>query len=137
MTTSDTALLDTNILVYGHQALSPFHEASRAILGKGLFGEISLYSESILMGPYQATAFSPVLSVSVMMATAPHLWRIFSEKLPIVLQHIPPLFHPLTHMNPTALNRNHHGIGCVRIRNSLTNRQFVRPDVIDRSCLPE
>jgi toxin-antitoxin system PIN domain toxin len=42
MSTSDPALLDTNILVYGHQALSSFHEASRAILDKGLAGEIPL-----------------------------------------------------------------------------------------------
>jgi len=40
MTTSEMALLDSNILVYGHQTLSGFHQQARALLGKGLDGEI-------------------------------------------------------------------------------------------------
>jgi predicted nucleic acid-binding protein len=39
---SDTAMLDSNILIYAHQALSPFHAQSQAIREKGLRGEISL-----------------------------------------------------------------------------------------------
>jgi len=42
MSTSELALLDTNILIYNHQALSKFHSTSRAILEKGLRGELKL-----------------------------------------------------------------------------------------------
>jgi predicted nucleic acid-binding protein len=42
MSTSDLALLDANILVYNHQALSQFHGASRALLERGLRGELRL-----------------------------------------------------------------------------------------------
>ena len=42
MTTSETSLLDTNILVYAADETSPFHPAAKAIRKKGLRGEISL-----------------------------------------------------------------------------------------------
>ncbi len=39
---SETALLDTNILVYAVNEDSPFHKASIALRDKGLKGELSL-----------------------------------------------------------------------------------------------
>jgi predicted nucleic acid-binding protein len=42
MTTSETSLLDTNVLVYAADETSPFHPAAKAIREKGLRGEISL-----------------------------------------------------------------------------------------------
>ncbi len=42
MRTVDKTLIDTNVLVYAHQALSPFHAHSKALLKKGLGEEISL-----------------------------------------------------------------------------------------------
>jgi toxin-antitoxin system PIN domain toxin len=42
MITSEIALLDTNVLVYCHQALSRFHSQSRILLERGLNGEIAL-----------------------------------------------------------------------------------------------
>jgi predicted nucleic acid-binding protein len=42
MTTSETSLLDTNILVYAADETSPFHSAAKVIREKGLRGEISL-----------------------------------------------------------------------------------------------
>jgi len=42
MTTSELALLDANILIYNHQALSKFHPPSKALLEKGLVGEVKL-----------------------------------------------------------------------------------------------
>ena len=42
MITSESALLDSNILVYCHQALSIFHNQSRTILEKGMRGELAL-----------------------------------------------------------------------------------------------
>jgi predicted nucleic acid-binding protein len=42
MTTSEIGLLDTNVLVYAADETSPFHEASRNLIDKGLRGEISL-----------------------------------------------------------------------------------------------
>jgi len=38
MTTSETSLLDTNVLVYAADETSPFHPAARAIREKGLRG---------------------------------------------------------------------------------------------------
>ena len=42
MRTADKILIDTNVLVYVHQALSPFHTRSKALLEKGLREETSL-----------------------------------------------------------------------------------------------
>ncbi len=42
MTTSETSLLDTNVLVYAADETSPFHPTAKAIREKGLRGEISL-----------------------------------------------------------------------------------------------
>jgi toxin-antitoxin system PIN domain toxin len=42
MTTSEVALLDANILIYNHQALSKFHPQAKALLEKGLRGETEL-----------------------------------------------------------------------------------------------
>jgi predicted nucleic acid-binding protein len=42
MTTSETSLLDTNVLIYAADDMSPFHPAARAIREKGLRGEISI-----------------------------------------------------------------------------------------------
>jgi predicted nucleic acid-binding protein len=42
MTTSETSLLDTNVLVYAADETSPFHPAAKAIREKGLRGKISL-----------------------------------------------------------------------------------------------
>jgi len=42
MTTSNIALLDTNVLVYAADKSSPFHEASLLLREKGLRGELSL-----------------------------------------------------------------------------------------------
>jgi predicted nucleic acid-binding protein len=42
MRTVDKILIDTNVLVYVHQALSPFHAQSKALLEKGLREEILL-----------------------------------------------------------------------------------------------
>jgi len=42
MTTSDLRLLDSNILIYSHQALSKFHTQSRTLFEKGLRGELPL-----------------------------------------------------------------------------------------------
>ena len=40
MTTSEMALLDSNVLVYAHQALSTFHHEARGLLAQGLEGKI-------------------------------------------------------------------------------------------------
>lgn len=42
MTTSETALLDTNVLVYAADESSPFHEVSKGLRDRGLEGRISL-----------------------------------------------------------------------------------------------
>lgn len=42
MTTSETALLDSNILIYADQEESPFHSQSKALRNQGLKGEVSL-----------------------------------------------------------------------------------------------
>ncbi|MEW6380047.1 MAG: PIN domain-containing protein [bacterium] len=42
MTTSNLALLDSNILIYRHQALSEFHTRTRALLRKGFKGDLLL-----------------------------------------------------------------------------------------------
>jgi len=42
MITSETALLDTNILVYGADETSRFHKSAFALREKGLSGEFSL-----------------------------------------------------------------------------------------------
>jgi predicted nucleic acid-binding protein len=42
MTTSETALVDTNVLVYAADATSPFHHQSKQFRDKGLRGEIPL-----------------------------------------------------------------------------------------------
>jgi hypothetical protein len=40
MTTSETALLYSNVLMYGHQALSPFHHDAMELPLRGLGGKI-------------------------------------------------------------------------------------------------
>lgn len=40
MTTSETGLLDTNILVYAADETSPFYQAAKALRDKGLKGEV-------------------------------------------------------------------------------------------------
>ena len=42
MTTSDIALLDSNVLIYAHQSLSEFHRSAKALRDKGMDGEIQL-----------------------------------------------------------------------------------------------
>ncbi|MBM4307604.1 MAG: PIN domain-containing protein [Deltaproteobacteria bacterium] len=42
MTTSETSLLDTNVLVYAADETSPFHATAKAIRERGLKGEISI-----------------------------------------------------------------------------------------------
>ncbi len=42
MITSDTGLLDTNVLIYAADEKSPFHSASTTLRDRGLKGEISL-----------------------------------------------------------------------------------------------
>lgn len=42
MITSETALLDTNVLVYAADGTSPFYEPSRHLRDSGLLGEVSL-----------------------------------------------------------------------------------------------
>jgi predicted nucleic acid-binding protein len=42
MITSDTALLDSNVLVYAHQSVSIHHESARILRDKGMKKEISL-----------------------------------------------------------------------------------------------
>jgi toxin-antitoxin system PIN domain toxin len=42
MIISNLVLLDSNILIYSHQALSKFHARSRALLSKCLRGDLSL-----------------------------------------------------------------------------------------------
>ena len=42
MITSETSLLDTNVLVYAADETSPFHPAAKAIREKGLRGEVSI-----------------------------------------------------------------------------------------------
>ena len=42
MTISDVALRDSNIPIYSHQALSKLHAQSRALLSKGLTGDLPL-----------------------------------------------------------------------------------------------
>jgi predicted nucleic acid-binding protein len=42
MITSETALLDTNVLVYAADGTSPFHRASKNLRDRGLRGELSL-----------------------------------------------------------------------------------------------
>jgi len=42
MITSETALLDTNVLVYAADGTSPFYQPSRQLRDSGLHGEVSL-----------------------------------------------------------------------------------------------
>jgi hypothetical protein len=42
MTTSDIALLDSNVLIYAYQSLSEFHRSAKALRDKGMDGEIQL-----------------------------------------------------------------------------------------------
>ena len=42
MITSETALVDTNVLVYAADGTSPFHEPSKDLRDKGLRGEVPL-----------------------------------------------------------------------------------------------
>lgn len=42
MTTSETALLDTNVIVYAVDDQSPFYQPAKALCEKGLRGEISI-----------------------------------------------------------------------------------------------
>lgn len=42
MITSETALIDTNVLVYAADGTSPFHQPSKLLRNRGLRGEVSL-----------------------------------------------------------------------------------------------
>ncbi|MBW2063382.1 MAG: PIN domain-containing protein [Deltaproteobacteria bacterium] len=59
MTISDLALLDSNILIYSHQALSKFHTRSRSLISKGLRGEMSLCVSPQVLYEFYAVITNP------------------------------------------------------------------------------
>ncbi len=59
MRTFDPILLDTNILVYVHQALSPFHSQARAILERGLKEEVVLCICPQILMEFYSTITNP------------------------------------------------------------------------------
>ncbi len=59
MITSEVSLLDTNILVYAADEMSPFHQAARALIEKGLRGEILLCICPQVLNEFFATVTNP------------------------------------------------------------------------------
>lgn len=57
--TSETALLDTNILVYAVNEDSPFHKAAIALRDKGLKGELSLCITPQILNEFYANVTNP------------------------------------------------------------------------------
>ena len=59
MTISSLALLDANVLIYAHQSLSEFHAQSRALLEKGLKGQVSLCICPQVLSEFYAVVTNP------------------------------------------------------------------------------
>jgi len=59
MITSEVSLLDTNILVYAADEMSPFHQAARTLREKGLRGEILLCICPQVLNEFFATVTNP------------------------------------------------------------------------------
>ncbi|MCP4268792.1 MAG: PIN domain-containing protein [Candidatus Brocadiaceae bacterium] len=59
MITSDTCLLDTNILVYAADETSPFHQDAKVLREKGINGEVSLCICPQVLSEYFAIITDP------------------------------------------------------------------------------
>ncbi len=59
MITSETCLLDTNILVYAADETSPFHQDAKALREKGMKGEMSLCICPQVLSEYFAIITDP------------------------------------------------------------------------------
>ncbi len=59
MITSDTCLLDTNILVYVADETSPFHQDAKVLREKGINGEVSLCICPQVLSEYFAIITDP------------------------------------------------------------------------------
>jgi len=59
MKTADMIFLDTNLLVYASQAESPFHASSRAVIEKGMMGDLSLCISPQVLAEFYSTITSP------------------------------------------------------------------------------
>ncbi|HUI29689.1 MAG TPA: PIN domain-containing protein [Candidatus Acidoferrales bacterium] len=57
--TSETALLDTNVLIYAANDSSPFHKAAVALRDKGLRGELSLCITPQVLHEFYANVTNP------------------------------------------------------------------------------